>query len=143
MNAIEISPVVQHAIFLKSATEHIVLSCGVRVDLIGFTRLVEAMTVYTLYKPRTRTDIYRIISEVTGLKEKTVRREIEYAVNKARHRNAERTGSHRLVYDQIYSRNIFTRLRDRRSNNDNRTLYRCDKTGETTRDIRLSTTKSV
>lgn len=60
----------------------LVLKCGVRADLSGFSSLVEAVVLYA-YQPVAFCKLYARLAESRGVKPKSVMREIAYALDQA------------------------------------------------------------
>lgn len=67
----------------RATAERLVIKCGVRADLKGFARLVDAVILYGTETSASFCEIYRMIGEMRKLKPKTVMREISYAVMQA------------------------------------------------------------
>lgn len=78
----------EYSILLKNnsyrlTAERLVMLCNVRIDLKGYRRLVDAVILYGTDSLYESCKIYRAIGLIRGIKEKTVMREISYAVNHA------------------------------------------------------------
>ena len=67
----------------RFTAERLVLKCGVRADLKGFSCLIDAVIIYGTETCATFCEIYRVIGELRGLKTKTVMREIAYAIEQS------------------------------------------------------------
>lgn len=66
-----------------NAVERLVLKCGVRADLNGYTYLSEAAAVFSAHPDSKLKDICDAVGSIHGVKPKTVMREINYAVAQA------------------------------------------------------------
>lgn len=67
----------------RFTAEKLVLKCGVRADLKGFKCLVDAVILYGTEYKTAFCELYREIGAIRGLKQKTVMREIAYALSQA------------------------------------------------------------
>lgn len=63
--------------------ERLVLKCGVRADLKGFSCLIDAVIIYGTETSTAFCEIYAAIGALRKLKVKTVMREIAYAIAQA------------------------------------------------------------
>lgn len=80
MNELEkCNSVVNDKTFRQTA-ERLVLKCGVRADLKGFARLIDAVIIYGTELITSFCEIYRAIGELRSLKPKSVMREISYSI---------------------------------------------------------------
>ena len=68
----------------RREVERLVLKCGVHANLKGYSRLIDAVLLYssTSY---TLGELYRAIAEMHAIKPKTVIREISYALKQSHH----------------------------------------------------------
>lgn len=67
----------------RIAAEKLVLKCGVRADLKGCQCLVDAIIIFGTELCSGFCQIYKIIGELRGLRQKSVMREISYAISQA------------------------------------------------------------
>ena len=78
------NPIPSHdLVALRRDAVSLVVKCGVRADLRGFDCLVDAI-VFSVLNPRVGfCNIYKRIGDDIGVKQKTVMREISYAIAQA------------------------------------------------------------
>ena len=67
----------------RLTAERLVYKCGVRADLKGSKCLVDAIILYGTELCDGFCEIYRVVGALRGLKEKSVMREISYAISQA------------------------------------------------------------
>lgn len=67
----------------RLTAERLVLKCGVRADLKGFSCLTDAVIIYGTGEYSGFCEIYRIIGKARKLHYKSVMREIAYAIDQA------------------------------------------------------------
>lgn len=67
----------------RLTAERLTMMCGVRADLKGSKRLVDAIILYGTDLCSESCEIYRIIGAIRKIKFKTVMREISYAITQA------------------------------------------------------------
>lgn len=67
----------------RLTAERLALKVGVRADLTGYTRLVDAIILYGTGMTDGFCSIYRAIGEARDIRYKSVMREIAYAINMA------------------------------------------------------------
>ncbi len=68
---------------LRCSAEKLLLKCGIRADLSGFTYLTDAVILKSSY-PRLRTcETYSLIGKVHSMRQKSIMRAISYAVDNA------------------------------------------------------------
>lgn len=85
--------------------ERLVLKCGIHANLKGFSRLTDAVILYSAGVCFTLSELYKSIAELRSLKPKTVIREISYAIAQSPHlemRLSELVGSE-FCSDEIHN----------------------------------------
>jgi len=68
---------------LRSTAERMVMAVGIRADLKGFDRMVDAVILYGMGGCSSFNDLYESIGRLRKLKTKTVTREISYAISQS------------------------------------------------------------
>lgn len=68
---------------LRRSAELIAIKCGIRADLKGFERLVDAILLYGENSGTSFNSLYLLMSKSCGVKPKTIMREISYALSQA------------------------------------------------------------